>query len=141
MGGELRRAVAYVGMWESRLEGLERVTLGDGLTLLVAERHGTRLAGLAGLRAMPRRTGLLFPGCRSVQTVGMRFKLDLIWLAAHGRIVDVTPSVPPWRVVTRAHASAVVESPAGTGALFFAAIAAAPPGAIPTRRRAARAGR
>ena len=128
-------------MWESRLEELPEVRLASGLRLVVGAGPVARLTGLAGLRAMPRRTGLLIPGCRSVQTIGMRFKLDLIWLGDDGSIVDVTPSVPPWRVVSRAHATAVVESPAGTGALFFTAIAAAPRGAIPTRRRAARAGR
>ena len=117
------------------------VELANGLRLAVAERPIARLAGLAGLRALPRRTGLLLPGCRSVQTAGMRFRLDLIWLADGGTIVDVTASVAPWRIVSRAHTRAVVECPAGTGALFFGAIAATAPGSIPTRRRAARAAR
>ena len=128
-------------MWESRLEGLPAIALSDGVRLAIAARPGARLAGLAGVKALPRRTGLLIPDCRSVQTAGMRFKLDLIWLDEGGGIVDVTASVPPWRIVTRAHARAVVESPAGTGALFFTAIAAAAPGAIPTRRRAVPAAR
>ena len=128
-------------MWESRLEGLPAIALANGMTLAIAARPAPRLAGLAGLRTLPRRTGLLIPDCRSVQTVGMRFKLDLIWLADDGGIVDVTASVPPWRVVTRAHARAVVEVPGGMGALFFTAIAAAAPGAIPTSRRAVRAAR
>ena len=128
-------------MWESRLEGLPVVELSNGVRLAVAARPIARLAGLAGLRALPRRTGLLLPDCRSVHTAGMRFRLDLIWLDDDGAIVDVTASVAPWRIVTRAHARAVVESPAGTGALFFGAIAVAAPGSIPTRRRAARAAR
>ena len=128
-------------MWESRLEHLPVIGLGNGVRLAVAVRPLARLAGLAAMNAPPRRTGLLIPDCRSVQTAGMRFKLDLIWLGDDGGIVDVTASVAPWRVVARAHARAVVECPAGTGALFFSAIAATGPGAIPTRRRAARAAR
>lgn len=128
-------------MWESRLEGLPEIVLANGVRLRVAARPRARLAGLAALDALPRRTGLLIPDCGSVQTAGMRFKLDLIWLGDEGAIVDVTASVPPWRVVTRAHARAVVECRAGSGALFFTAIAAAEPGTIPTRRRAVRAAR
>ena len=123
-------------MWESRLEGLPSIGLANGVRLVIANRATARLAGLAGIDSLPRRTGLLIPDCRSVQTVGMRFKLDLVWLGDDGRIVDVTASVPPWRVVTRAHARAVVESPAGTGALFFTAIAACPAGTLSVTRRA-----
>ena len=128
-------------MWERRLERLSRIVLRGGATLAVADRASARLTGATLMRSLPRRTALLIPGCRSVHTLGMRFALDLIWLGDDGRIVDVSASVRPWRFVTRAHASAVVECRAGTGAAFFTALAAAPPGSIPTRRRAARAAR
>ncbi len=123
-------------MWESRLEGLPSIELTSGVRLVIAHRTRARLAGLAAMNSLPRRTGLLIPDCRSVQTVGMRFKLDLIWIGGDGRIVDVTASVPPWRIVTRAHARAVVECHAGTGALFFTAIAACPAGTLTVTRRA-----
>src|SRR5215204_2206900 len=77
-GGDFSPAAAYVGMWESRLEGLPVIGLANGVRLVVADRPLARLAGLAVLRELPRRTGLVIPDCRSVQTVGMRFKLDLI---------------------------------------------------------------
>jgi uncharacterized protein len=109
--------------------------------IAVADGVVARLAGLAGMRALAPQTGLLIPGCRSVHTLGMRFALDLIWLGEEGRIVDVSAAVRPGRVVTLAHARAVVECRAGMGAVFFAALAGAPPGSIPTRRRAARAAR
>jgi uncharacterized membrane protein (UPF0127 family) len=128
-------------MWESRLERLPAIALGGTLRLAVADRPSARAAGLAALGAMPPRTALLIPGCRSVHTFGMRFALDLIWLTDDGRIVDVSASVRPWRIVTRAHARAVVECRSGTGAAFFSALAAAPAGSIPTRRPAARAAR
>jgi uncharacterized protein len=128
-------------MWEWRLERLPAIALRGRARLVVADSAPARAAGLAGMRAMPRRTALLIPGCRSVHTFGMRFALDLIWLSDDGRIVDVSASVKPGRIVTRAHARAVVECVAGTGAAFFTALATAPPGSIPTRRRAARAER
>jgi uncharacterized membrane protein (UPF0127 family) len=74
------------------------------------------------MRAMPPRTGLLIPHCRSVHTFGMRFALDLIWLDAEGQIADVTARVGPRRVVVRRHARAVVEVESGSGALFFTAL-------------------
>jgi uncharacterized membrane protein (UPF0127 family) len=113
-------------MWERRLERLPVLTLVDGMSLAVADRRTARLAGLAGMRALPPRTALLIPGCRSVHTIGMRFALDLIWLDGDGEIVDVIASVRPGRIVTRRHARAVVETTAGAGARFFTAIAVAP---------------
>src|SRR3954466_12811188 len=100
-------------MWERRLEGLPALTPGGGLTIAVADRPAARLAGLARMRAMPPRTGLLIPRCRSVHTLGMRFALDLIWLDGDGRVVDVTAHARPRRVVSRRHARAVVEVPSG----------------------------
>ena len=140
-GGDFRRAAPYVGMGTRRLERLPALVLADGSRLAVADARTARALGLAGLRKLPARTGLLIPDCRSVHTFGMRFALDLIWLGDDGRIVDVSASVPPRRIVTRAHARAVVECRSGTGAAFFTALATAPAGSIPTRRRAARAAR
>jgi uncharacterized membrane protein (UPF0127 family) len=128
-------------MWETRLERLPMLALADDVRVAVADRASARLAGLAGMRALPPRTALLIPGCRSVHTFGMRFALDLIWLDHDGAIVDVMAAVPPGRIVRVPHARAVVEAPHGSGARFFAALAAAPPGSIPTRRRAARGAR
>jgi uncharacterized membrane protein (UPF0127 family) len=114
-------------VWEDRLERLPRVDLGGGVEVRIAATGLARLTGLAGLRGLPPGTGLLIPRCRSVHTVGMRFALDLIWLDGAGGIVDVTPSVPPRRVVGRRQARSVLEVRAGEGAAAFAALAAAPP--------------
>jgi uncharacterized membrane protein (UPF0127 family) len=130
---------AYVGMWDRRLERLPALALDGGVRVAVADRPSARLAGLAGLRALPPLTGLLIPDCRSIHTYGMRFALDLIWLTGDGSILDVTGAVPPGRVVSLRHASAVAEAHAGSGARLFAALASAPTGSIPTSRRAARA--
>jgi uncharacterized protein len=74
----------------------------------VAERYRDRLLGLAWLRELPPRTGLLIPRCRSVHTFGMRFRLDVMFVtlergsllvhdARHGvspgRLVRASPSV------------------------------------------------
>ena len=113
-------------MWERRLERLPAVAVGAAERVVVADRTVARLSGLAAMRALPPRTALLIPSCRSVHTFGMRFALDLIWLDLDARVVDVTPSVPPRRVVSRGHARAVLEAPAGSGAHFFTALVRAP---------------
>jgi hypothetical protein len=126
-------------MWERRLERLPVLALANEVRVAIAVRPSARLAGLAGMRELPPRTGLLIPDCRSVHTYGMRFALDLIWLGEDGAIVDVSGGVRPGRVVRLGHARAVVETRRGDGAQLFAALAAAPRGSIPTSRRAARA--
>ncbi len=96
-------------MWEGRLERLPAMPLGDGLRLVVAEDRVSRLAGLAGLRSLDPRTGLLIPRCRSVHTIGMRFALDLLWLDGDDRVVRVDRGVPPGRLRACPRARGVVE--------------------------------
>jgi uncharacterized protein len=71
-----------------------------------------RLLGLAGLRALPPRAGLLLPRTRAIHTFGMRVALDLIWLDAQGAVVRVDRAVPPRRARACRQARAVVEVPA-----------------------------
>ena len=108
-------------MWESRLERLPSIALGRGVRIAVAHDILARLAGLAGMRALAPRAGLLIPGCRSVHTLGMRFALDLIWLDKRGHVVRIDPSVPPRRVKNCLRARSVIEARAGTADAFLAA--------------------
>ena len=94
-----------------RLRGLPRRTL-LGFTVPVATRPGTRLLGLAFLGRERAGEGLLVPRCRSVHTFGMRFALDLVFLAADGRVVELRREVPPRRLVRCRAADAVLELPA-----------------------------
>jgi len=87
----------------------------DGLDIRVAASFATRLLGLAGLVAMPRFTGLLLPGTRSVHTVGMRFGLDLVWLARDGLVVRVDAAVGPGRLAGCRAAGGVIEFVAAGG--------------------------
>jgi uncharacterized membrane protein (UPF0127 family) len=111
---------------DARFTRLERHALPAGLTLHVAGDRRSRRSGLARLDAMPAEHALLFERCRSVQTIGMRFALDLVWLDGAGAIVRVDEAVPPWRLRTCLRARSVVETTAGAGARFAAALARAP---------------
>jgi len=81
---------------------------GAVLEVVVAATPGLRLVGLAGLPVAPP-VGLLIPRCRSVHTWGMRFALDVVFLAwppgpdAAARVAAVSSEIRPWRLVaTRA---------------------------------------
>lgn len=55
----------------------------------VAGTFWTRLKGLLGRNGLASDEGLLIKPCRSVHTVGMRFAIDVVFLAADGRVVGI----------------------------------------------------
>jgi uncharacterized membrane protein (UPF0127 family) len=99
-----------------RLRRLPRVALAelDGVDVRRAGDPLARLLGLAGLRSLPRGSGLLLPRTRSVHTFGMRFALDLVWLDGDGRVVRIDRDVRPWRVRSCRAARSIVELPSRT---------------------------
>jgi uncharacterized membrane protein (UPF0127 family) len=94
-----------------RFERLERIEV-DGISVYVARGLWARTLGLALARELPPDRALLIPRCRSVHTFGMRFPIDVIFLAADNRVLRIVPGVPPRRVVGCREASAVIEVPA-----------------------------
>ena len=100
--------------WRQRLAGLDVVPLGGGaLSLHQARNFNARRKGLARLDALPPEVGLRIHRCNSVHTFGMRFPLDLIWLARDGRVLRVDRAVPPRRQRLCVRAGSVVEVAAG----------------------------
>ena len=69
------------------------------------------MLGLALLDREDAGEGLLIPRCRRVHTFGMRFALDLVFLDAEGRVVDLRRAVPPARVACCRAAESVLELP------------------------------
>jgi uncharacterized membrane protein (UPF0127 family) len=65
----------------------------------VANTPGTRSAGLSRREALGDVDGLLLkweaPGRHPIWMADMRFPLDLIWLAADGRVLAILDNVPP----------------------------------------------
>ena len=61
---------------------------------------------------------LVIPRCHSVHTAGMRFRIDVVFLDAQGRVVRVANGVPPWRLVSSRRAVAVVETAAGEAGMI-----------------------
>ena len=110
---------------EHRFDDLEARPLVDGARLYVAGDRRSRARGLAGLQRLAPDHALLLAPCRSVQTIGMCFGLDLLWLDAAGRVIRVDLEVPPMRLRTCLQARAVIETNAGCGERFAALLAAA----------------
>lgn len=96
----------------------------DGWTIEAARTRRHRARGLLG------RTGLapdhgLWLAARSIHTVGMRFPIDLVWLARDGTVRRVDRDVAPGRLRSCLGASGgVIEVAAGRGPALAAALAA-----------------
>jgi uncharacterized membrane protein (UPF0127 family) len=82
-----------------------------GVEFPVATNRLSRLLGLALLSRERAGAGLLIPRCRSVHTLGMRFRLDLLFFDASGNVIEIRRNVPPIRLVRCPPAVAVLELP------------------------------
>ena len=70
---------------------------------------------------LPDNCGLRIAPCRSIHTFGMRFGLDLIWLDAEDRVLEVAHDVAPRRQRTKWKARSVIEVSSGRGDAFATA--------------------
>ncbi len=102
----------------ARFVGLPVVTLPGGLTVHLADTARARRRGLAKLDDLPADHGLWLRPCRSVHMVGMRFRLDLVWLDRDEQVLDVVHDAG---FCTRLRARSVIEVNAGRGDAFAAA--------------------
>jgi uncharacterized membrane protein (UPF0127 family) len=95
------------GLWNRRS--------GEALAtrLIAAFDSETRRQGLLGRAGLGQGEGLVLAPCSSVHTAFMRFPLDLVFIDRDGRVLKVSPAVPPWRIRVHWRAFAVVELAAG----------------------------
>jgi uncharacterized protein len=108
--------------WAERLGPLATEQTDAGLVLHVARRSGERRRGLAKMEPMPPDHALHIMRTNSVHTFGMRFALDLVWLGRGGEVVRIDTNVPARRMKTCLRARSVIETCAGQGDRFAAAI-------------------
>jgi len=74
-----------------------------------------RLTGLLGRSRLPEGEALVFPRCRSIHTIGMRFPIDAVFVDRGWRVVALRPEVRPGRLVPPVWSAwGVVETPSGT---------------------------
>jgi hypothetical protein len=110
-----------------RFAGLPRTDLANGLTVVDARTRKARRRGLSRLDSLQPDQGLLIRTV-SVHTFGMRFALDLIWLAKDGAVVRVDHDVPAARIRACLKARSVVETVAGRADAFLSAGVGTPSG-------------
>jgi len=109
------------GGWRARLAPLPASSLPGGLLVHVARTPRERRRGLARLDDLDPGHALHLERCRAVHTFGMRFALDLIWLARDGAVVRVDRAVPARRHRLCLRARSVVETRAGEAERFLRA--------------------
>ncbi len=85
----------------------------SGIALGMADTFWSRFWGLMGRRALRGGQGLLIRPCASVHTIGMRFAIDIAFLAADGTVLTVACGVQPMRAVRCRGARQVVELRSG----------------------------
>ena len=82
-----------------------------------AESFWARLVGLMGRSSMEEGEGLLLSPCASVQTLFMRFSIDVIFMDKDAKVVKVAPALRPFRLALGGRgAREALEVTAGTAA-------------------------
>jgi len=82
-----------------------------------AESFLARLVGLMGRSGLEEGEGLLLAPCASVQTLFMRFPIDVIFMDRDARVVRVAPALRPFRLALGGRgARETLEVAAGTAA-------------------------
>jgi uncharacterized membrane protein (UPF0127 family) len=94
------------------------VVLASGEVIHVANTFRSRLRGLLGTDELPSGHALLLTRTRSIHMVGMRLTIDLVWIDANGRPVQVDEAVAPGQHRRCRAARSVLETPLGQGERF-----------------------
>ena len=81
--------------------------------VLRADSFIERARGLLGRPSPAEGEGMLFPGCRSIHTIGMRYPIDLVFLDGLGGVVGLRSGLKPFRLALCRKATAVLELACG----------------------------
>lgn len=105
-----------------RLVGLPHTVLGTGEVVHVAGTFRSRLRGLLGTAELAPHHALLITATRSVHTLGMQMRLDLVWVDAAGGLLGLDEGVGPGQQRRCKGAWGVLEVAAGSGPRFAALV-------------------
>lgn len=75
-----------------------------------------RLVGLLGRSRMGHDEAFLIERCAAIHTIGMRMPIDVVFLSAHGVVINIYNCVRPGRVLRCPGAAHVLELAAGAAA-------------------------
>ena len=82
----------------------------------VADTMFARMRGLLGRKQLPAGEGMLLRPCPSVQTLFMRFPIDVVFLDRDGVVLKVVENLRPWRSAGARRAHATLELAEGEAA-------------------------
>jgi uncharacterized membrane protein (UPF0127 family) len=86
-----------------------------GSQVRMADSWLGRLRGFLGRPEPTRGEGILLLPCNAIHTFGMTFDLDVLFLDAEGKVLELRRSIPPWRIAGRVSGGRyVLEVPVGT---------------------------
>jgi uncharacterized membrane protein (UPF0127 family) len=83
------------------------------LELMIADSMLERMRGLLARATPAGSQGMLLPACRLVHTLGMRYPIDVVYLARDGHVLKVTAALTPGRIDGHWGARSVLEMGAG----------------------------
>jgi hypothetical protein len=100
---------------------MRRVELA-GWTLEIPRTHAERARGLLGRDGLDQMHALVLARCRSVHTIGMRFRIDAVLFDGSWALVGVR-ELPPGKMAWPRHrVRHIVEVAAGRGDAFSASL-------------------
>jgi uncharacterized membrane protein (UPF0127 family) len=78
--------------------------------------RSSRRRGLLGRLWMPPTSAIVLSPCWMVHTAFMQFRIDVLFVDEHGRVVQVVRELRPWRIAMSSRARVVIELAAGVAA-------------------------
>lgn len=82
--------------------------------MLPAFDSDTRRTGLLKHTGLPDGAAMLIAPTNAIHTFFMKFAIDVAFVAKDGRIVKISPALPPWRMSAAWGGFAVIEMAAGS---------------------------
>ena len=73
----------------------------------------SRRKGLLGRTGMQEGQALIIAPCGAIHTCGMRFPIDVVFVARDGRVLKIVERLAAWRIAGSLRALATVELAAG----------------------------
>lgn len=67
------------------------------LSPALASNWWQRARGLLGTSSCPAQ-GMLFPKCKSIHTLGMRYSIDVVYLNPINQVLSIERALKPWRL-------------------------------------------
>ena len=75
----------------------------------IADSVASRARGLLLRPPLKKSEGMLITPCNSVHTMGMRYKLDIVFLDKSGYVVKVINNLSPFRMAIKYRADSTLE--------------------------------